>query len=98
MTQSFWASLSGIIVSVVTMGVLEHPVLPEVTSDWLLVSGHSLFVSVLNILTIVTVSFISPLVAALLRPLHLLFMVILQETLMREVLPPETNVLEFIGL
>ena len=97
MTQSFWASVSGSVCSVILSAILEHLVVPEITSDWLLIFGHAVSVSVLNMLTIVSVSLVSPLVVGLLRPLHLVLMFILQETLLKDAIGTEASIMEIIG-
>ena len=97
MTQSFWTSLCGTVFSIIASAIFENPVFPEVISDWLLVSGHALSVALLGIFLILSVSLIGPLIVALLRPLHLVLMFILQVTLMKEFVGNETNMVEILG-
>ena len=97
MTQSFWASLSGTLFSITASAVLEHPVLPEATIDWLLVSAHALSSSLLGIVLIISLSLLTPLVVSLLKQLYLVCMFILQETLMKGMVKKETSILEIPG-
>ena len=97
MTQSFWTSLCGTVFSIIASAIFEHPVFPEVASDWLLVCGHAFSVAFLGILLIVSVSLVGPLIVALLKPLHLVLMFILQVTLMKEFVKEETSILNILG-
>ncbi len=97
-TQSFWASLFGVIFSILPMLAVEKPLLPTSADKWIYLFVHSLSVSLLNILAIIAVSTIGPLVVSILLPLYLVFMYILQITWLRCVNPGRNNFEELVGI
>ncbi len=97
-TQSLWISVFGVIFSIIPMTIIEHPTLPRTLETWVYLCLHSITVSLLNMVSIVSISLIGPLVVSVLLPLYLVLMYVLQITWLSSLHPGHQNLEEIIGI
>ncbi len=97
-TQSLWISLFGVIFSTIPMLLIEQQKLPDSINGWVYLWVHSVSVSVLNMVSIVSISHLGPLVVSVLLPLYLVVMYVLQVTWLNPLHPGHQNAEEIIGV
>ncbi len=94
---SLWVGASGVIVSVIGMGLFETPMLPSHTSCQLLLAGHAIGVAVANILNTVGMLLTVPELYVLIHSMQLVFLFCAQYTVLQSVYPGHRNAVEISG-
>ena len=95
--MNVWSSVAGTAISLILMLIMEEPVL---SSDLLCIMsllGHCIAIAVTVIITPFVLETLSAAVTNLLQSLNLVTLVIMQYTLMRNILPAKENWLEILG-
>ena len=94
---SFWIAASGVSMSLILMAIFERPMLPQHCSCQLLLAGHAISVSGMNICDILAIILISPQLFSLISNSRLGFMFCAQYTVLHDVNPGYRNVMEIVG-
>ena len=94
---SFWIGASGVLISLILMGIFETPMLPQHYTCQLLLAGHAISVGVVNICFTVAMILVSPQLFSLILNVKLGLLLCAQYTVLRNVNPGHRNVMEIVG-
>ncbi len=84
LTKNFWLMLGGIAISVVMMGALETPTIPESTQDILLCINHVLSIALSTLMVVASVGYISAVHFSLCASLEVPLTLVAQVTFLTE--------------
>lgn len=93
----FWVGASGVIVSLIGMGLFEKQMLPSHMECQLLLAGHAFSASMVSSLGIVSNLLIAPEIYSLIYNLQLVYLFVAQYTVLKTVNPGHRNVTEILG-
>ena len=95
--MTMWRSVVGTVISLILMLIMEEPVLPSDLLCILSLLGHCIAIAVGAIIVPFVLETLSAALTNLLQSLNLVTLVIMQYTLMRNILPAKENWLEILG-
>ena len=94
---SFWIGASGVLISLILMGIFETPMLPQHYTCQLFLAGHAISVGVVNICYTAAMILLNPQLFSLILNIRLGFQLCVQYTVLRNVSPGHRNVMEIVG-
>ena len=97
-TATYWCYIIGTLISAVAMMIFEHLVLPENLYQVLLISGHCMGFIVQWPLYAFELKYLSGTTVAILYSTTVVFMLILQYTVLSSILPGHRNWIEVVGV
>ena len=95
--MNMWRSVAGTAISLILMLIMEEPVLPSDFLCILSLLGHCIVIAIYVIIVPFVLETLSAALTNLLQSLNLVILVIMQYTLMRNILPAKENWLEVLG-
>ena len=95
--MNMWCSVANTAISLILMLIMEEPVLPSDLLCILSLLGHCIVIAIGAIIYSFTLETLSAALTNLLGSLNLVILVIMQYTLMRNILPAKENWLEILG-
>ena len=95
--MNMWRSVAGTAISLILMLIMEEPVLPSDLLCILSLLGHCIVIAIGAIVNPFALETLSAALTNLLQSLNLVILVIMQYTLMRNILPAKENWLEILG-
>ena len=94
---ALWRSLAATLISLILMLIFEEPVWPTDVTCILALFGHALAVSISSLSLLVALKHLSLTITMIVPSLNLVCLVILQYTLMKDIMPAKENWIEVLG-
>ena len=96
-TFAFWNALVGTIVSAILMGTIEEPVILSGIVCNLLLIAHAIGTAQISVVVPWCLQYLTTSTVAMVESLHLVVLLVLQYTVLRDVRPGHENWVEVLG-
>ena len=94
---AFWSGIFGTVISVIIMSFTEKAVFPMSLLCVTMLLIHCIGATQINVIEPYCLKYVSPLVTSIIQTTHLVVLLVLQYTLLRDVLPGNQNWVEILG-